>query len=121
MLRYNDPEIDTKIEEGLEEIRLVMDRKTYSPTDQAHKIEDLTCLLGQAAELRAVSFQLCANNEKLAIAEKHLKGASITRDVKRYTAYENMLYEYAHTIHEDVQASINALQTLISFAKKAGY
>ncbi len=121
MLRYNDKDIDAKLEKGLSEIREVMDRKTYSPSDQAQKIEDLTCLLGQAAEIRAVSFQLCANNEKIAISEKGLKGASITRDVKRYTAYENMLYEYAHTIHEDVQASINALQTLISFAKKAGY
>lgn len=98
-----------------------MDRKTFSPLEQCGKLDELTTLLGLAAETRAVSFHLCAHNERLAIAEKGLKGQSVNKEVVRYTAYENMLYEYANTVHDDMIKSINALQTLISFHKKEGY
>lgn len=121
MLRFNDPNADKKIEENLSVIRKVMDRPTHSPLEQCQKLEELTTLLGVAAESRAVAFHICAHNERLAIAEKGLKGQSINKEVVRYTAYENMLYEYADTIHGDIIKSINALQTLISFSKKEGY
>lgn len=121
MLRYNDKDVDQKIEENLSVIREVMDRKTFSPADQCQKLDDLTCLLGMASETRAVALHLCAHNERLAIAEKNLKGQSVNKEVVRYAAYENMLYEYADTIHSDMIKAINALQTLISFSKKEGY
>jgi len=121
MLRYNDKDIDQKIEGNLSMIREVMDRKTFSPLEQCQKLEDLTSLLGMAAETRAVAFHLCAHNERLAITEKNLKGQSVNKEVVRFTAYENMLFEYASTIHDDMIKSINALQTLISFSKKEGY
>jgi len=121
MLRFNDKDVDKIIEDNLSMIRKVMDRKTFSPLEQGTKLDELSSLLGLASETRAVSFHICANNERLAIQEKSLKGQSINREVVRYTAYENMLFEYADKIHEDMIKSINALQTLISFSKKEGY
>jgi hypothetical protein len=121
MLRFNDKGIEKTIEENLSMIRAVMDRKTFSPAEQCVKLDELSSLLGIAAETRTVAFHLCAHNERLAIDEKKLKGQSINKEVIRYTAYENMLYEYANTIHDDMIKSINALQTLISFSKKEGY
>lgn len=121
MLRFNNPGAADIIEKNLSMIREVMDRKTFSPLEQCTKLEELTSLLGTAAESRAVAFHICANNERLAISEKGLKGQSVNKEVVRYTAYENMLYEYANTIHDDMIKSINALQTLISFSKKEGY
>lgn len=121
MLRFNDKNADQKIEANLSVIREIMDRKTFSPLDQCQKLEDLTSHLGMAAETRAVAFHLCAHNERLAIAEKNLKGQSVNKEVVRFAAYENMLFEYADKVHDDMIKSINALQTLISFSKKEGY
>lgn len=121
MLQFNDKGVEKTIEANLSVIRDVMDRKTFSPLEQCQKLEDLTCHLGMAAETRAVAFHICAMNERKAIEEKGLKGQSINKEVVRYTAYENMIFEYASTVHDDVIKSINALQTLISFSKKEGY
>ena len=121
MLRFNDKDVEKIIEANLSMIRKVMDRKTFSPLEQGTKLDELSSLLGLAAESRAVSFHICAHNERLAIQEKGLKGQSVNKEVVRYTAYENMLFEYADKIHEDMIKSINALQTLISFSKKEGY
>lgn len=121
MLSPKDPDIDQRIESNLSIIREVMDRVTFSPLEQCNKLDELSSLLGMAAETRAVAFHICAENERKAIHEKGLKGQSVSKDVIRYTAYENTLYQYADKIHDDMIKSINALQTLISFSKKEGY
>lgn len=121
MLRLKDPNIEQTIEANLSIIREVMDRKTFSPLEQCTKLDELSSLLGMAAETRAVAFHVCAENERMAIHEKGLKGQSVSKDVVRYTAYENMLFQYADKIHDDMIKSMNALQTIISFSKKEGF
>ena len=121
MLRLKDPNIEQTIEANLFMIRAVMDRKTFSPLEQCTKLDELASMLGMAAETRAVAFHICAENERKAIDEKRLTGQSVNKQVIRYTAYENMLFEYADKVHEDVIKCMNALQTIISFSKKEGY
>lgn len=110
--------ISNQIEENLKAIREVLDKRTFSTMEHAEKLEELSSLLGLAAETRSLAIRFCASQERLAIDEKGLKGASVGKDVRRYTAFEGALQEYSDKLFEAVIESIGALRTLVSLAKK---
>jgi hypothetical protein len=101
---------------NLSVIRAEIDKRTYSPHEQAEKLEVLSSLLGLAAECKSESIKILATKEK-EVMDSSDKGMNLKTLLKLKTIEENALYEYSSSIYSQLPTIIDALRTLISFAK----